>query len=117
MTYKLKNNESISQGVKRIATEQIEKAIGEITTVDELGVDETVHQVRRRVTKIRALLRLVRDQLGKDMYKQENVYFRDLGRTLANVRDAQVRMETVDSLNSHFVNRIQANSFEATIYG
>ena len=102
MTYKLKAHESVSKGVKRIATEQIEKAISELPTTDELGVDEAVHQVRKRLKKTRAVVRLVRNSLGKKSYKRENARFRDLGRNLANLRDGKVQIESLDNLATHF---------------
>ena len=102
MTYKLKAHESVSKGIKRIATEQIEKAISELSTTDELGVDEAVHQVRKRLKKTRAVVRLVRDSLGKKSYKQENARFRDLGRNLASLRDSGVQIESLDNLATHF---------------
>ncbi len=102
MSYRLKAHESVSKGIKRIATEQIEKAISELSTTDELGVDEAVHQVRKRLKKTRAIVRLVRDGLGKKSYKQENARFRDLGRNLASLRDSEVQIESLDNLATHF---------------
>lgn len=78
MTYRLKADESVPQGIKRIATEQIEKAISKLSATDELGVDEAVHQAGKRLKKTRAVIRLVRDRLDKDNYKQENARFSSL---------------------------------------
>ena len=101
MTYRLKPDESIPKGIKRIAKKQIGKAIAELSAVDELGIDEAVHQARKRLKKTRAVVRLVRDSLGSQ-YKQENARFRDLGRSLSSLRDAKVQIETVDNLTAHF---------------
>ncbi|GAB4538002.1 MAG: CHAD domain-containing protein [Pleurocapsa sp.] len=106
MTYRLKPHESLSTGIKRIATEQIEKAIKELSTADELGMDEAIHQARKRFKKIRAVIRLVRDRLGSEKYKQENARFRDLGRSLAGLRDAKVQIETLDYLTAHFADDV-----------
>ncbi len=102
MTYRLKANESVSKGIKRIASEQIEKAISELSATDELGVDKAVHQVRKRLKKTRAIVRLVRDSLGKKSYKRENARFRDLGRNLASLRDGKVQIEALNKLTTHF---------------
>ena len=111
MTYRLQAHESVPKGIKRIATEQIEKAIDELTAIDELGVDEAVHQARKRLKKTRAVIRLVRDRLGKKNYKQENTRFRDLGRSLANLRDSNVLIETLDNLTAHFADTIAPETF------
>jgi CHAD domain-containing protein len=95
-------NEPISIGIKRIATKQVEKAIKELSATDELGVDEVVHQARKRLKKTRAVIRLVRDTLGSTTYKQENARFRDLGNNLAGLRDSKVQIETLDNLIAHF---------------
>ena len=102
MSYRIKAHESVSKGIKRIATEQIEKAISELSATDELGVDEAVHQARKRLKKTRAVVRLVRDSLGKKSYRRENARFRDLGRNLASLRDGKVQIETLNNLTRHF---------------
>lgn len=120
MTYQLKAKESLAVGIKRIATEQIDEAIAELTTTEELRVDEEVHQARKRLKKTRAVIRLVRDRLrcqaspdrlSKDTYKQENARFRDLGRSLANLRDANVQIETLDNLTAHFADTVAPETF------
>ena len=57
MPYRLKANESVSKGIKRIVNEQIEKAVDELAATEELGVDEAVHKARQRLKKIRAVVR------------------------------------------------------------
>ena len=111
MTYRLKPDEPLPTGIKRIATEQIEKAIKELSATDELGVDEAVHQARKRLKKTRAVVRLVRDRLGSEIYKQENARFRDLARNLAKLRDANVQIETLDNLTDHFAETVAPETF------
>ena len=102
MSYRLKARESLPKGIKRIAAEEVAKAIDKLSSTQEQGIDEAVHQARKRLKKTRAVVRLVRDRLGKKSYKQENARFRDLGRNLANLRDIKVRIETLDNLIAHF---------------
>ena len=68
---------SVQAGVRRIACEQIDKAIAEIENT-ELPLDETIFQIRKRCKKIRGLLRLVRPSF--DGYARENAIFRDAAR-------------------------------------
>ena len=127
MAYRLKNKESISTEIKRIACEQTDKAIENLTTEIRIASDnntdwsadtniveerqEAIHDVRKRIKKIRAVIRLVRDDLGKEIYQQENHCFRDAGRRLSEVRDAQVLLETFNKLEKHFAEFINPEGF------
>jgi CHAD domain-containing protein len=100
MPYRLKAHESVPEGIKRIAGEQIERAIKELTD-SELDPHESVHQARKRFKKIRGVLRLVREDLG-EIYSDENAWFRDTGRELSAVRDAEAMLETLDKLRDGY---------------
>ena len=81
MSYRFREREPVRRGALRIAREEIDKAV--VVLGDEnLDRHERVHQARKRFKKIRALLRLLRGELG-DTYGEENVWFRDCGRELA----------------------------------
>jgi CHAD domain-containing protein len=101
--YRLKRKESPPKGVRRIATGRAECALehlrGEGNDDDSA---EAVHETRKDLKKLRALLRLVRDELGDDVYWRENARFRDSGRLLAGARDAEVKLATLDSLSERF---------------
>jgi len=103
MSYRFDQDESVQAGVRRIAGEQIDKAIGEIDD-DQLDAHETVHQVRKRCKKVRALARLVRPAF--DDYREENERFRDAARTLSHIRDLTATIETFDDLVDAFADQI-----------
>lgn len=111
MTFYFQNQESLAAGIRRIADEQIEKALFQLTGVVHLDPSEAIHDVRKRLKKIRALLRLIRDEIGDDVYQRENACFRDIGRRLSDVRDAQVRVETLDELSQYFGDAIAPDAF------
>lgn len=96
MAYRFKRSESPRAGFRRIAGEQIAKALAELNNA-ELGQAAKVHQVRKRLKKLRALLWLVRPGLGK-RYRRLDTVFRDLGRELSVARDAEVRLVTADAV-------------------
>ena len=96
MSYRLKRQETVIESVRRIASEQIDKAVASLRAYGEDPV-EAVHDARKRCKKIRGLLRLVRPGLGAT-YSQENAAFRDLARTLSDLRDAAAVRETVTRL-------------------
>jgi len=97
VAFRLKKNEGASAGVRRIAREEIDKAIELLDDRGEAPA-ETVHELRKRLKKMRAVLRLVRDELGNDVFHRENRLLRDLGRKLSTARDAAVRVSALDQL-------------------
>jgi len=87
---------TVEAGVRRIACEQIDRALEAIRAADEDRAEQAVHEVRRRIKAVRALLRLVRPAFaGFDL---ENAAFRDMGRMLAPARDGKILTDTLDAL-------------------
>lgn len=120
MSYQLNIDEKISDGVARIAYEQTGKALKELKTIrdgysedDALvnTVDEAIHDARKCFKKVRAVLRLVRKEIGEEAYRAENVCFRNAGRQLADLRDSHVRIETLDELTDYFSDQLDKNAF------
>ncbi len=110
ISYRLESGESLPSGIKRIATEQIDQALDQLENVPE-GRDEAVHDARKRFKKIRAVLRLVRDEVGEEIYQRENVCYRDAGRRLSDVRDSYVMVETIDNLTGRFADQLVPGAF------
>ncbi|MGV2830060.1 CHAD domain-containing protein [Myxosarcina sp. GI1(2024)] len=111
MAYRFKKRGPISTEIKRIINEQIDAATEELTVKIEDDRDEAIHDARKRFKKIRAVIRLVRDDLGKKVYRQENACFRDAGRRLSGVRDAEVLSETLNDLEKHFKEYVNPGAF------
>jgi CHAD domain-containing protein len=96
MPYAFQKDESIDAAVRRVMDEQIVRAREQLT--DESSPREKrIHNARKRFKEIRALLRLVREPLGAH-FSIENAWFRDAGRDLAAVRDADAVIEALDKL-------------------
>jgi len=108
MAYRIRRHKSVQKSVRKVAGEQIDKAIGEILD-DGLDRHEAVHQVRKRCKKLRGLIRLVRPLF--DDYQRENEFFRGAARELSYVRDAQSIIECFDDLMDHFGDQIDRHSF------
>ena len=95
-----RDDASVEEGFRRIATEILDKAIRQ---VDKLNVapagpdnDETIHQLRKGCKKLRGLYRLVRPGFGG--YARENAAIRDAAAGLSSARDAEVLVMTLDAL-------------------
>jgi CHAD domain-containing protein len=96
--FELKPGESVGSGVRRIVDEQLAEALDELRPSKPAKADETVHAARKRFKRIRAMVRLVRDELGDEAFAHENASFRDTGASLAEARDAAVLVQTLGRL-------------------
>ncbi|HRW03734.1 MAG TPA: CHAD domain-containing protein [Caldilineaceae bacterium] len=110
MSYRLQSGESPAIGLKRIADEQVQKALKQLHKKPD-GENEAIHDARKRFKKIRAVLRVVRDEIGEEVYQRENHCYRDAGRRLAPVRDRFVLIETVDALHKDFAKQLEDEPF------
>jgi CHAD domain-containing protein len=96
--YRLKQGESVPKGIRRIARGRIDHALDALKDPTE----EAVHDARKDTKKLRALLRLVRGEIGEDVYGRENACFRDAAGELAGVRDADVMLATLADLEERY---------------
>jgi CHAD domain-containing protein len=108
VTYRLRGEHSVESNVRKVARDQIEKSIKEITSTD-MDRHEIVHQVRKRCKKIRGLIRLVRPAF--EDYQYENRFFRDAARELSYVRDAQSMIECLDDLMERYRAELDPSAF------
>jgi CHAD domain-containing protein len=97
MSYKLKHGQTLGDNLRRICRQQIEAAIA-ITTGEKKASDTPVHAVRKHLKKARAALRLVRKEIGHGLFREQDRYLRDVGRLTSEIRDAEVRLQTVRQL-------------------
>jgi hypothetical protein len=104
MSCRIEPDASVEPAVRRMAVEQIDKAVGELTA-DHLDRHEGVHQARKRFKKIRAVVRLARGSPG-GTYSAENAWFRDIERELSAARPLGRRIHAEKP--KRFVARIEA---------
>ena len=97
--FRLDPDEPVGAGIERIADGQLELAIGLLD--GRRGAEpDAIHDARKALKRLRAVLRLGRIWLGPARFHQENTILRDAGRSLSGIRDAQVLLETLDELRS-----------------
>ena len=110
MGYCLKLREPLSDGLQRVFREQIQSALKLCRhPAKERGV--TVHEVRKHLKKLRAALRLTVGEVGKNRYARENRCVRQIGRLVSDLRDAQVRVQTLIQLRDKAAKRSGENRF------
>jgi CHAD domain-containing protein len=96
--FRLKQGEPVPDGVRRIARGRIDHAIDALVDASEEGV----HDARKDMKKLRALLRLVRGEVGEKVFRREADTFRDAARELSGVRDADVMLATLADLEERY---------------
>jgi hypothetical protein len=97
VAFRLKRGASISAEVRRIVLRQLESAISELHAVGDPQSDDAVHDARRRVKKIRAIIGLVRPVLDK-AYRAVDRDLNTVHRLLAPVADGRGIIQTLDQL-------------------
>ena len=97
MSYELCCDESLGDGLRRICRKQVELALA--IARGETETDDTpVHETRKHLKKARAALRLVKKEIGRGLFKRQDHCLRDVGRLISDIRDAEVRLQTVRQL-------------------
>jgi CHAD domain-containing protein len=99
--YRLRRDESTADGLRRAARDELMDAIANLRDRDR-DPGTAVHEARKDLKKVRAVLRLTRERLGNDRFRPQNRRLRDAGRNLASARDAEVKLETLGSLADRF---------------
>ena len=95
MGYRFRLADDFGDAVHRIGREQIESAIQQMASTED-GV--AVHETRKCLKRVRAMLRLVRHAIGETAYKAENNRYGDIGRMLSRSRDRAVLRSTLERL-------------------
>jgi CHAD domain-containing protein len=100
--------------VRQTAIRQLEKALKSLTREAKTSrsQDTSVHTARKRLKEVRALLRLVRNDLGKIVYTQNNRELRDIARPLSELRDATALLHALESLRVRGKAKLKKRPYE-----
>ncbi|MGH2831304.1 MAG: CHAD domain-containing protein [Solirubrobacteraceae bacterium] len=100
--FSLIGEESLAQGLHRMALGQLDLAIELLEAPQASQSEWTIHETRKAIKRLRALLCLTRSTLGKRRFARENRALRNCARTLAGARDAEVALASLAQLvDSH----------------
>jgi CHAD domain-containing protein len=106
--YRFQQGEDVAEGIRRIARGRADSALAHLRGELDEGFAEAIHEARKDLKKLRAVVRLVREPLGERAYRAENERFRDAGRELSGTRDAEVKLETLMVLRERFADDFPA---------
>jgi CHAD domain-containing protein len=90
----LHSDRDLQSMLQRVAAEELDAAVDRLSAV-QVGPGD-VHDVRKRVKKLRGLLRLLRS--GLPVFARENAALRTAAAHLSAQRDADVRVATFDRI-------------------
>ena len=89
-----RRGEPVSRAARRIAGHLLRQAATQLSAQPTPGI----HEARKSIKKTRAILRLVRDSF--DDFDETNTALRDIGRSIASSREAEVLPLTVAALGA-----------------
>lgn len=95
MSFCFKKKESVTKAVRRLCCERVDDALKLLKTGDHF---DAVHDVRKEIKKLRAVLRLVRSGIGETAYAGATDALRGAAGRLNAMRDAQVRLAALEIL-------------------
>ena len=84
----LGGSEPLGAGIKRVTMEQLELAAAGFFA-PETSLGGAVHESRKSIKRVRAMLRLVRGEIPSRIYDFENRSLRDTGHLLTEIRSSQ----------------------------
>jgi len=98
--YRLTRDEELAAGLARIAAGRAEAALVRLreAAAGEIEKAAAVHGARKDMKKLRTVLRLLRDAIGKKRYRRADARFRDAARALSGSRNAEVKLQTLERL-------------------
>ncbi|WP_045837090.1 CHAD domain-containing protein [Hyphomicrobium sp. 99] len=100
MPYRFKINEPVEKGFRRIAREQLDSSLAELAGPE--ADPKSVHECRKSIKRLRALLRLAADGLGAKKARRHTKALGEIGRLLSARRDQTVMLETIGKLSNEF---------------
>jgi CHAD domain-containing protein len=97
MPYRFKTEEPVEHGFRRIAREQFDASLAELAG-PEVGA-KNVHECRKSLKRLRALVRLVAGAIGEGKARRRNKALGEIARLLSARRDQTVMLETIAKLS------------------
>jgi len=110
MGFRLKLREPLPDGLKRVFREQMESAL-ELCRHPAKQRGVTVHEVRKHLKKLRAAMRLAIPEVGRNRHAREDCCVRKIGRLVSDLRDAQVRLQTLIQLRDETAKKPENSPF------
>ncbi len=99
-------DETAAHGLRRIALGQLDLAIELLGDSSSMPPERAVHETRKTLKRLRALMRLLEGEIGSKRAARERAILRDAGARLASARDAEVMVSTLDALLDRYPRKL-----------
>ncbi len=94
----LAHRERLADGLPRMALGQVDLALEQLRSGAGAPGEKAIHEMRKALKRLRAVLRLLENELGENAFERENAALRRTARRLSGARDAEVMLGTLDTL-------------------
>ena len=111
-SFRIPSDVDFETGFRQTVMEPATEAV-QLLEKYELDRGRAIHQGRKDLKKLRAALRLIRDQADKEFIPAESVRLRDAGRLLADARDADVKLQTLTALRQRRILKVDVQVLNA----
>ncbi len=95
--YRLGSGDPVKE-VRKVARGRVDSAVSSLRQMPGGDQADAIHTARKDMKKLRAVLTLVRGELGKKAYRRENERFGEAAKRLSESRDAEVLAATLASV-------------------
>jgi len=102
-------NKPLKQEFIRLINDQIQYAI-DVLKNDKNNIEKSIHEARKSIKKIRALLKCIRFAIKLSDYRRENRFLRDIKNLISNIRQNTVLIETLEYCNKQNKKEIPENT-------
>ena len=114
MNWKQKS-ERLSDELLTTARKQVLQICDGLAKSPDRDLLNATHDVRKRIKKLRALLRLTRDRIGEPFQKKQNRTLRTIAHSLAPMRDTSAQVATCEKLHQHFPDEVPKKVFSNVV--
>jgi CHAD domain-containing protein len=104
MAFVLKPHKPVARQLRRLVAEELHDALAALS--DPESVETGVHDARKSVKKVRAVVRVLHDDLGSR--DRDNERLRQIAHRLSSLRDADATGETLQQLRGRYPRVITA---------
>jgi CHAD domain-containing protein len=116
VAYELKGRTAVARQLARVVATEFDKALEEVGGSQIEDRTEAVHEARKRVKKIRAVVRLLERDLGND-HRILNRQLRTIAHQLSSLRDVDAAVEMMESVRDRYPSLVTPPIFAAVQRG
>lgn len=106
--------EALGVGIKRVTLEQLELGAAGFFDGEE-KFPKAIHESRKAVKRVRALLRMVRFELPGDVYRYEDRAMRNTNRMISEVRSSFTAVEAARAIRDIYGEFLAEGTFHETL--